>query len=125
MTLLREADPQINRSNIISALKKMEKVGCGKFIKGSKTAESRFEWLVKSRVAGVIASDDSGDSPIIEEGIDFSDDEQDGEKEDNIMSYFFQIRPGFLVSIDLPSDITDIEAKRLGHFIQSLPKDEI
>lgn len=65
--LLRKEGRKVSPSKVGSVLKKMSAIGCGKFIKGESVGESRFEWNMQSRVAGIVAS---GESPITAEEIE-------------------------------------------------------
>lgn len=47
-----------------------------------------------------------------------------GQDQDDLISYRAQIRPGLVIELPLPADLTAAEAKRLARFIESLPLDE-
>jgi hypothetical protein len=45
----------------------------------------------------------------------------DEEEESDLIAHQFNLRPGMVVSIELPADFTEKEAERFSGFVRSLP----
>jgi hypothetical protein len=105
-----------SRGETIWVLKQLEALHCGDFKAGRKGHESRFEWQVSSKSVGQVAA---GEAAEVEEEVPPTD--EAAEETDDLLEHRFQLRPDVTVTINLPSDFSTYEAKRLSAFIDSLP----
>lgn len=114
---LSAADKEFKRSDLIAAFRRLQEVGCGQYVEGRHGWKSRFVWSVKSKhVASAALGNDEGSLN--------DEDEITEVVEDEIIEHTYILRPDFLVSIDLPVDLSRHEAQRLSQFIDSLSFEE-
>jgi hypothetical protein len=81
---------------------------------------SRFEWTVGLTDVGKAAAGDVTEVQRLsdEEREDASETADDG---DDTVEHRYVLRPGFEVRINLPLDLSSVEAGRLAEFLRTLP----
>lgn len=117
--LLREG-MEVTRQEIIEIMKGLQALGLGEFIPGRHSKPSRFAWARSAIEVGQVAT---GESEKIDlSGTGFARDPIDGDAdEDEFREHQFHLRPDFVASIELPVDLTPLEAERLAAFVKTLP----
>jgi len=110
------------RSEIIAAFRLLETAGCGKYIEGRHGKKSRFLWSVESKhIAGAAQGTETTAALVAE-------DAPNGKSIKNEMSEMIEhsyfLRPDLELSIELPANLSRIEAQRLAQFIDSLSFEE-
>lgn len=88
------------RQRIVSALRRLEEQGLGKFIVGRRGQPSRF----KHRRDG---QPKTQAPPLIDPG--------------RMVEHLYQLRPDLRIGVELPADLTAAEAGRLADFVKTLP----
>jgi hypothetical protein len=117
LLLLEEEGSDFRKSEIIAAFKALEDAGCGRFVEGRRGWPSRFVWTVPSLHVAAAAKGERGlEHDVSEDGSSLED--------EVLIEHSFVLRPGFVVSLELPSDLSSSEADRLAAFVQALPFDE-
>lgn len=111
---------EIRKNAAIAAFRKLESCGCGQYVEGRRGWPSRFVWSVGSLSACQIAQ---GANAIVEALPELNTDEEIAAEVDTI-THSHRLRDDFSVELQLPSDLTQREAQRLGSFIASLPIDD-
>ena len=111
---IQNADPNVSvgRPKVIAALRLFEKLKFGVYFK-SKYG-SRFEWGVQSKI--ICEQIAEGDEDWSFE-VDNDDLETDGTA---TLIHSFHLRENFTVEVELPVDLTDMEAHRLSSFFGAL-----
>jgi hypothetical protein len=109
----------VNRRTLIRTLRAFAEAGCGRFFTGRHGQPSRFVWAVpwatmEEAVTGRASAGHSGKTAPTHPALLSA-----GEAE--MFSHPFRLRPGLIISINLPNDLTIAEADRLARFIQALP----
>lgn len=110
----------ISRLDAVSLAKKMEKIGCGRYITGRRGAKTRIEWNYKVQEICRIAKDDSLVSVCINE-------EKYNVKEpkidilENRYVYEFPFRHDEKITVNFPEDFSKRDAERFAAFIRALP----
>jgi hypothetical protein len=104
---------EFKRAEIIAAFRALEESEVGKYVEGRHGWPSRFVWSAKSlsltALATGAAPEDTTPAEVAEEtGGEF-------------LEHSFVLRPDLSVALELPSDLTQSEAKRLALFISALP----
>ena len=115
---LRSDGTNIRKSDLIGAFRELEKLDCGRYIEGRHGHDSRFDWeITKSLVASKAAQGGEADPELetdeIEETYDY-----------DVLDYSFYLREDFQLTITLPVDLSDSEAKRLANFVETLPLED-
>lgn len=106
---------EISRGEVIEVFKKLGALGYGEFKTGRRGLRSRFIWSSQMTTVGQAAAGDSVEVADIESDPDIS------EEPSEMSAHRFKLRQELFVNFDLPSDLTEQEAKRLGAFIATLP----
>jgi hypothetical protein len=115
-----------NRWQVVQFFRKLEELGCGRFIVGRWNKKTRFEWssgLVDVSHAAQGQDIRIGPAPEGEAEVE----EAEGAAADvapasgNVVEHPYLLRRGQYVRLQLPVDLTPAEAKRLADFIQTLP----
>jgi len=109
------AGTAVSRGDVIDVFKALEDAGCGKFKVGRKGWESRFEWTAQMVSVGQAAS---GEPVKVEE---VTKEEMGGEEAEIALRHSYRLRPDISVTLELPRNLTTVEAERLAQFIRSLP----
>lgn len=110
---------EITRRDIVTVFRKLDEYGAGEFIPGRRGHPSRFRWAVDSiNVSTVDVSFSKNDG--VPSGPPINLPVFAGESTVMIIHHY-QLRKELLLSLQLPGDITSVEAHRLAQFIQSLP----
>ena len=109
----------INRRALIRTLRAFAEAGCGRFFTGRHGQPSRFVWAVPwATVQAAVTDRASTGHPsktaptrpaLLSAG------------EAGMFSHPFRLRPGLIIPVNLPNDLTMAEADRLARFIQTLP----
>ena len=113
--LSRLRDQEIPRWAAIHLFRGLEKLEYGRFIEGRKGHPSRFVWSSNSIEVGKAAKGESVSITTI------VDDENKNNDSEEMITHRFYLRAKTLITIDLPSDLTEKEAERLGGFLKTLP----
>lgn len=113
-----------SRRELVIALKKLEKLECGKFIIGRWGQPSRFEWAVQMIGVGRAAKGEGGTVEPLRAEEAKPEEAVDSEPAANTIRHTFNLRPDYTVTFDLPSDFGVKEAFRLAEFVKTLPFDE-
>lgn len=108
--------------------KKLDDLGCGHLVKGSRGHETRMVW--DSNILS-IAEVARGGSNKVDSTI--PEDQPKLEEEETIqpipqipggyIAHKFQLRRDAMIEVALPADFTSVEAERLAAFIKTLPFD--
>ena len=117
LTNLRNEGEDLSRGDLISVFRELEECGCGSFVAGRKGWPSRFEWRVQMVAVGQAAA---GETEHVEE---VSEDEAGEEDTGSLIKHTYRLRPDVTIAIELPTDFTLQEAKRMSRFIETLPFD--
>lgn len=115
LDLLAQSGKHFSRAELIEMFRGLQSVRCGKFRTGRRGWPSRFEWHTGLVSVGRLVT---GDSTEVE--VD-SEDKRDDVEESLLFQHTFRLRPDLEVGIELPFDLTQHEATRLGDFIRTLP----
>jgi hypothetical protein len=111
---LEEEGYDVKRSEVIAAFRLLEEVGCGRYVEGRHGSKSRFAWNVKSTLVKDVAQGAQSEKALEE------DKESGAELDDELIEHSYVLRQDLTVIIELPTDLTVNEAKRLSQFIASL-----
>lgn len=116
------------RSDVITLFKSLEKAGLGEFILGRRGGVSRFFWHVNLPDVGrayeglldEIEQLDKAQEWM--EGEDIDDDAESAEEDQKSgwLQHKFPLRRGVVVTINLPEDLTESDAKRMSTWLMSL-----
>lgn len=112
--LNRLSSANVQRREVIALFRKLEELGHGKFIEGRKGHPSRFEWLSNSMEVGKAAQGDV--SPISQVSVNAVPEIGF----DELRKYSFPLRNGVDATFELPTNLTQKEADRLGALLKSL-----
>lgn len=127
-TLRRESGVVVGRSELIDALRHLERCGVGQFKVGRRGQPSRFEWDVDIGTVGraAVGSRDEEHEPRIVERAPIGSEggNTTPQSSDQAIHHTYQLRPNFVVSIDLPANLTSREAGRISDFVKTLPFDD-
>jgi hypothetical protein len=109
---------------MLAIFKQLETLGVGRFIPGRHGYPSRIEWQFSIRSLGEVARGEKAKPEVVAADA-ISDDEADESVEPaaKVLRHEFQLRDGFRVRLELPTDINQREAERLAAFIKALPFD--
>ena len=115
---LRADGTKIGKSDLIGAFRELERLDCGRYIEGRHGHDSRFDWettksLVASKAARGTETNAETETDEIEETYDY-----------DVLDHSFYLREDFLLTITLPVDLAESEAKRLANFIKTLPLED-
>jgi hypothetical protein len=132
--MLRRGGDDISRREVIEAFKALEDLGLGEFIIGRRGAQSRLKWHVPMIDAGRAAqgiiesvrrlADDELLPPEPSEPLTQSDELPVPSMRSVYMRHAYNLRPGYAVTIELPTNLSEREASRLAEFIKTLPFDQ-
>jgi hypothetical protein len=91
---------------VLEASRKIADTGAGKFIVGRRGSQSRVAWEVPIVNLGKVAKGDINDIDAVSSA--------------RMIEHTYTVRPGLTVKIELPADLTQNEASRLGDFVRTL-----
>ncbi len=114
--LLTSDGHEFPRPEIIEVLRALEATGAGKFVVGRKGHESRFARTVRLSELGRAARGEGTDGAL-DRAVQAAEPNPTGDP----VNHRFVLRPGFVVGIALPGDLSASEATRLADFIKTLP----
>jgi len=108
----------ISRGQVIRVLKRLQQLGCGRFMAGRKGWASRFEWGV-----GMVDVGRAAAGAPVEPGLLSARDAEEADDEElgQVLDHPFQLRRNLTVTVSLPDDLTPAEAGRVADFIKTLP----
>lgn len=110
------------RVKITEIFKKLEEIGCGRFVPGRRTHPSRFVWEVKPLAVAQALKE--GQETTMEPTELPSTEAQTAEQAaSRIITYKFPMRGDFL-EVRLPFNLKRNEAERLAQFIESLAAED-
>lgn len=113
--IFKDRDEPLARGDVIDVFKSLEEIGSGKFRIGRRGKRSRFEWRDDMISVGQAASGE-------QERIDARPpDAPEEEPDDGLVSRPYLLRSDMTVTLDLPVDLTEREARRLADFVLTLP----
>lgn len=115
---LSENGEAISRSDVLELFRELEGLGFGKFIVGRRGRDSRFRWAVDPVDLAAIAAEDGRPRETVRAGKGTVDASGEG-----TITHRYVLRPGFVVDLTLPGDLSGAEASRLADFIRTLPFD--
>ena len=123
--LVTSVENNFTRWNIISALKKLQKLGFLYFISGRKGKQSRIVWNVSTRKLNFAIKNDTigGELEIISNKYNTQVVKVEKEK-GTTHKHSFQLRPDFKINIFLPKNIQKEEITRFSTFITTLATTE-
>jgi hypothetical protein len=112
----------LDRAYVISAMKQLDQHKLGKFTVGRRSKESRMNWDVDLGELGKVAQGlaDDFEDPALSHGFSPRAPDVPGAGLDDIL-HVFHLRAERRISLKLPSDLTEVEARRLADFVLSLP----
>lgn len=112
--LIAEGTP-LSHADVVSGFRALESVGVGKYVEGRRGWKSRFAFTEPvTAIVKLLDGETMTDSEL--ETLELAA----SESSDSV-HHTFVLRPDFLVAIELPTDVTEFEAKRLSKFIECLP----
>jgi hypothetical protein len=107
------------RKAVIEFFRRLEAIGIGKLILGRGKRKTRFHWVRQiTMLETATAARQDGSIPVGEGQA------REGEVEvdrPTLLNHQFTLRPDFVVRLELPADLTPVEADRLKAFIHALP----
>jgi hypothetical protein len=115
LSFLSEAGPTCSKTEVIQFFKALEEAGCGLFILGRKGRPSRFKWSLNLISVGRAAA---GNAASVEAMPEVN---HEPEHEASTLTHKYVLRPDFVLSLELPADLSVSEASRLAEFIKTLP----
>jgi len=115
MQHLNNNEHEVSRAEIVDLFKKLEEIGCGRFVPGRWGYPSRFVWEVGSKDISLAAMGESVGVP---------EDLNDNEYQEEFLTHTFNLRMDLPVEFKLPVDLTVNEAERLAAFVKTLPLEE-
>jgi hypothetical protein len=132
---IRKEGNDVRKPLVIDIFRKLENLGCGQYVEGRRGRPSRFRWAVTLTSVGKAATGRAATVDSIGRGVaaaptDVESTEgplvsgqetSEGSRPVKIMTHQFNLRPNYTVTLDLPSDITSVEAERLSRMILTLP----
>lgn len=104
------------RGEVVRFLKSLQEAGCGTFRAGRRGAKSRIEWGVSLISVGRAASGEDLEVEAVPE-----DTPETEEADAPLLRHEFQLRPEMRISVELPTNLTAEEARRLAAFIGTVP----
>jgi hypothetical protein len=126
-----------SRYEIVASLKELEKAGSGQFVVGRKGQRSRFVWArqkagaaprvakkaarAPKRSPAQAAPGRPDAAPSIEPTPKGSAVAAPVPSASRTLRHSFHLRPGLLVSIELPEDVNATEVARFCSFLQAIP----
>lgn len=113
MDLARRAGLGISPADVTAFFRGLEDAQCGQMLQGAGTP--RFEWLVKSTAAAKLALKTTLEAVTLAQV----------EEDSRVVAHTLRLRADWTLSLELPTDFTRAEAKRLCHFVRSLPLEEL
>jgi hypothetical protein len=111
---LIDAGYDLKRSQVTAAFKRLQGLGLGTFVAGRRGGESRFVFAERVTVIARLLAGEEID--VIEHDLTGEDTQVFPET----IEHSFNLRPDFTLSVELPSDLTEFEAKRLAQFFGCL-----
>ncbi|MGH7917678.1 MAG: hypothetical protein ACREQE_09430 [Candidatus Binataceae bacterium] len=119
LTYLKVGNRLVTRGELIQVFQELAQIGCGAFIVGRKGRSTRFHWSIALTSVGRVAA---GEEVPLEA---ISEEERELAKlpEEEVETYAFPLRPNLKVELELPIDLSFMEASRLADFIKTLPFD--
>lgn len=117
LSTLNRGGLEATRNEIVSILRDLEEAGAGQFIVGRKGHPSRFVWQGSSTEIGNIARNSAPtrtgqQEPLAKPSV---------EEVSAFVKHPFLLRPGTSIYLELPGDLTVVEARRVADFVLSLP----
>jgi hypothetical protein len=108
-----------SRKELIDFLRALdEDLEAGSFTIGRRGCKTRFSWRVSSAsLKGSVLEDNGPASQVTTPPVS-------GAPAVRALRHSFILRPDFVVTVELPADVTDHEARRLSQMILSLPMDQ-
>jgi hypothetical protein len=119
LAALRQEGHDVPRADIIELFKALEEAKCGAFVVGRKGHPTRFEWSASLVSVGRAATGEVGEIEALSEAEE--EELEDDAASAELISHRFVLRPDFEVQLQLPSDLTAVEASRLSEFVRTLP----
>lgn len=130
-SLLDSLKDETSRAELIKTFRRLEAAGCGRFIVGRRNKESRFVWDIEPRraIEKLKYSTDikSSSSGLENDRLGVSSEikiatHTVGKNSINssVLMHQFPLRPGFVVKLELPQDLSISETTRLVDFIKSM-----
>lgn len=116
MAALSREGVSISRPKAVELLKFLAEAGCGDFLVGRGSKQTRIEWGISLVEVGQIVSGRSAGEVSGTTHLDGRNDQS--------IDHQFALRPNFATNLTLPSDLTAREAKRLADFVLTLPFEE-
>jgi hypothetical protein len=122
---LAQRGSEFGRGEVIEFFRQLEKTGAGRFVIGRRGQPTRFEWDVQAISAAKAAKGEVGAVEVLPPGTPANDDDDEDEVPAGMIRHFFRLRQDQAVQFDLPENLTEKEASRLGEFIKTLPFDSV
>ncbi len=113
-----------SRWTVIKFFKKLEELGCGRFIPGRRGRKTRFEWVAKLTDVNKAAQGQNVNIGAASPPTEVAGPTQGGPPDEHLVEHPFRLRKDLDVRLSLPTDLTKAEAARLAAFIQTLPFEE-
>jgi hypothetical protein len=123
--ILRKGGEDIARREIVEAFKALEDLGLGEFIIGRRGASSRLKWNVPMIEAGRAAQGVIESVPRLPDEELLTEEASEPPVQSISMRHTYNLRPGYAVVIELPTNLSDREANRLAEFIKTLPFNQL
>lgn len=97
---------KVTYPSILRVAKGLESIGAGKVMFGRRGGQTRIEWGVPLVNLGKLAAGEISDINSVPKV--------------KMVEHQYMVRPGFAVRVELPSDLSQGEATRLGEFVKTL-----
>lgn len=126
---LSDHNQHVSRTDAINVLRKLDELGCGRFLTGRKGHPTRFEWhyelvsVAKAATGEVQQVEEIQPAPQNNNGDEEELKVVEEDLREGAIAHTYQLRADWQVTVALPSDLTAREAARLSEFIKTLPFD--
>jgi hypothetical protein len=112
LSMVEQNGPEVSRGDLIRVLRRLEELGCGRYVEGRHGYPSRFAWTISIIEVGRAGLGES--APMVPAPAPV-------QQAAGTLTHLYNLRADFQVEIELPADLTPREAERLSAFIRSLP----
>ncbi|MEY4577842.1 MAG: hypothetical protein RL701_2545 [Pseudomonadota bacterium] len=107
----------VQRYDIVAALKELERSGAGTFTAGRSGQRARFAWNAAVKNAKPVAVEPE----VVVSGPKAKGATRVVERAGGVLEHSFHLRPGYVVSVRIPADVSRGEMDRFCQFLQAIP----
>ena len=114
LTILNERGVEATRGDAVEMFKRFEDLGCGKSLWGRRGKPSRIAWSASIVSVGRAAV---GEQQVV---ATIPETDENSDEAEEVLSHSYHLRPDYAVALELPTDLTNQEARRLAGYIRTL-----